>query len=85
MEDIMRMFFGLLWVVSVIWLIFIDRRFPWESPIDAFVFWIIGWYILLVFTGSKGLKTVLVKTVDKFEKINLSDFSISIWKNDKGQ
>ena len=65
MEDVTRMVFGLLGVVAALLLVFIDRRFPWDSPINNRVYRIIGGYILFVFAWPKAVSRSLWKVTDK--------------------
>ena len=76
MEETTRMIFWLLGVLSMLAVLYIERKYPEGNPIDETVYWIIGGYIVFVFAWPRGVKSALNKVIDK-----VWDFSISVNKD----
>jgi hypothetical protein len=64
----------------IVWsLFYIDKKYPWDYPIERKALLIFFWiYVIAVKLPPKSLNKLSEKIIDKFD--DLPDFNVSIWK-----
>lgn len=79
MENFITNIFILIWAAIIVGLFYIDKKYPWDYPIERRALLIFfGIYVFAIKLPSNALNWLSEKIIDKIDSI--WPFSITLWK-----
>lgn len=66
MADTLRYVFAMLWVLSLLTLVIIDKKYPVGQPINENAYYIVGWFTLACMVGADNLTKLITSLINKF-------------------